>query len=309
MSQESQSLPPSPEYPAELREMSGMATASLVFGLLSLVCGPFASLPAIMYGRKALSEIKRSEGRLEGEKRANCGLLLGYAVTIVCSLALLVAIISPGFARESSAARRASCQNNLKQIGFEIRGFADRNAGVWPALDPRPGHLMFAKEEIYLDPAILVCHADRKAAAMLKDIEPRPANVAHFLEGSGYWYLGYALPTEEDGMAFVEAYMELSKAGKGLPKALDLVSPRGLILPALKDGIEQAYVQDSSDPATIARAQAAIPVIVERPSAHEGGANVLYMDGHVEFVKYPGKYPMSERFVKALESIQELRTE
>lgn len=23
-----------------------------------------------------------------------------------------------------------------------------------------------------------------------------------------------------------------------------------------------------------------------------GGGNVLYMDGHVDFMKYPGKYPM-----------------
>ena len=24
-----------------------------------------------------------------------------------------------------------------------------------------------------------------------------------------------------------------------------------------------------------------------------GGGNVLYMDGHVEFIKYPGKFPMT----------------
>ena len=24
-----------------------------------------------------------------------------------------------------------------------------------------------------------------------------------------------------------------------------------------------------------------------------GGSNVLFMDGHVEFVKYPGKFPMT----------------
>jgi prepilin-type processing-associated H-X9-DG protein len=27
-----------------------------------------------------------------------------------------------------------------------------------------------------------------------------------------------------------------------------------------------------------------------------GGCNVLYMDGHVEFVKYPGKMPVSYAF-------------
>ena len=25
-----------------------------------------------------------------------------------------------------------------------------------------------------------------------------------------------------------------------------------------------------------------------------GGSNVLYLDGHVEFIKYPGEFPVSE---------------
>jgi len=28
-----------------------------------------------------------------------------------------------------------------------------------------------------------------------------------------------------------------------------------------------------------------------------GGANVLYMDGHVEFIKYPGKFPLTQLMV------------
>ncbi|NLT60718.1 MAG: hypothetical protein GXX88_08745, partial [Candidatus Hydrogenedentes bacterium] len=27
-----------------------------------------------------------------------------------------------------------------------------------------------------------------------------------------------------------------------------------------------------------------------------GGANVLFMDGHVEFIRYPGEPPVNERF-------------
>jgi prepilin-type processing-associated H-X9-DG protein len=30
-----------------------------------------------------------------------------------------------------------------------------------------------------------------------------------------------------------------------------------------------------------------------------GGANVLYQDGHVEFIKYPGKFPVT-RFMAAI---------
>jgi len=152
---------------------------------------------------------------------------------------------------------------------------------------------MFVKEEIYVDPKVLVCPADRKAVAEVKGLEPLPSNMVSFLEASGYWYLGYALPTEEDGLAFVETYQTLIKSGKGVPKDTDLITAQGKILLRLKDGIERQYIQNANDPAA-SLAQSTIPVIVERPQAHKGGANVLYMDGHVEFVRYPGTYPMTE---------------
>ena len=52
-----------------------------------------------------------------------------------------------------------------------------------------------------------------------------------------------------------------------------------------------------------------IPVIIERPGHHKDplGGNVLYADGHVEYIEYPGKYPMTEAVISALESFDEPR--
>jgi len=36
------------------------------------------------------------------------------------------------------------------------------------------------------------------------------------------------------------------------------------------------------------------------------GGNVLFMDGHVEFMRYPGKWPMTEETVEILESLDAL---
>ena len=47
-----------------------------------------------------------------------------------------------------------------------------------------------------------------------------------------------------------------------------------------------------------------IPVIWEWPSNHGNGGNVLYLDGHVEFVSYPGRFPMTKPFIKALGEIE-----
>lgn len=71
----------------------------------------------------------------------------------------------------------------------------------------------------------------------------------------------------------------------------------------LKEGIERFLVTDINNPSATAKAQSAIWVMCDAydfltdEAAHvPGGSNVLYMDGHVEFVKYPGKWPVNVAF-------------
>ncbi len=70
----------------------------------------------------------------------------------------------------------------------------------------------------------------------------------------------------------------------------------------LKEGIERFMITDINNPASGAQAQSTIPVMYDYPSSNvqqfahvPGGGNVLYMDGHVEFVRYPSRYPFEER--------------
>ena len=67
---------------------------------------------------------------------------------------------------------------------------------------------------------------------------------------------------------------------------------------ALKEGIERFLITDINNPAGSAKAQSTIYVMADsidiNPDefAHiPGGANVLYMDGHVEFLKLGSKWP------------------
>lgn len=45
----------------------------------------------------------------------------------------------------------------------------------------------------------------------------------------------------------------------------------------------------------------------ERPELHGIGGHVLYLDGHFEFVPYPGKFPMVPSFVEGLRSLDALQ--
>jgi len=79
----------------------------------------------------------------------------------------------------------------------------------------------------------------------------------------------------------------------------------------LREGIERFMITDINNPAGSAMAQSEVPVMRDKAETGQagnnpapskrtrfnhipGGCNVLYMDGHVEFIKYPGKFPVSE---------------
>lgn len=68
----------------------------------------------------------------------------------------------------------------------------------------------------------------------------------------------------------------------------------------LREGVERFMITDINNPAASAKAQSEISVFMDELSTdvHEfnhipGGANVLFMDGHVEFIKYPGAWPVT----------------
>ncbi len=71
----------------------------------------------------------------------------------------------------------------------------------------------------------------------------------------------------------------------------------------LKEGIERFLITDINNPGASSRAQSSIWVSADwidvNPDEFShvpGGCNVLYMDGHVEFIKYPGNWPVNKIF-------------
>jgi prepilin-type N-terminal cleavage/methylation domain-containing protein/prepilin-type processing-associated H-X9-DG protein len=97
-----------------------------------------------------------------------------------------------------------------------------------------------------------------------------------------------------------------------------VVASQGFTIPAdttlyrLREGIERFLITDINNPAASAVAQSELAVMWDGVESNltlsgnlrdgsldqfhhiPGGSNVLYLDGHVEFVKYPGEFPVSE---------------
>ena len=99
--------------------------------------------------------------------------------------------------------------------------------------------------------------------------------------------------------------------GDGDPSAVDRDVPMddGRSLYRLREGVERFFITDINNPAGSAIGQSELPVMWDSASQFNpsfaggvvgvsgfnhipGGANVLYMDGHVSFLRYPNIFPV-----------------
>ncbi len=108
-------------------------------------------------------------------------------------------------------------------------------------------------------------------------------------------------------------FAALAHAGYGFPNDDD-GTPLPTAYHRLKDGIERFFITDINNPGAGARAQSEIPImwdawatdyniLAQMGQANTGavtyfnhlpgGSNVLWMDGHVEFVRYREKFPLA----------------
>ena len=96
-------------------ETSGKAIVSLICGLLFFV--PLLFIAAIVFGHLALSEIRRSAGRLKGQGMAVAGLVLGYGWIAGIPIFLIVAAIAiPNVLRARMAANEASAIASVRTL-------------------------------------------------------------------------------------------------------------------------------------------------------------------------------------------------
>ena len=96
----------------------------------------------------------------------------------------------------------------------------------------------------------------------------------------------------------------------------DISLDDGQTLYRLREGIERFFITDINNPASSTKAQSELPVmwdiavwptdpIAGQPSFNHlpGGGNVLYMDGHAQFIRYQGGWPICSTWIYFLEQL------
>lgn len=298
--------PPLPGGQAETT--SRKAIWALVCGILTPFCcvtGPVA----IALGVMALREIGDGALRKSGRGFAIAGIVLGGMFMIV-GIGINAAIMLPALARAREAARRAECMNNLKQVLAVAQDYAkDAEGKVFPPLNPAAGALMFDPASVFpkyvASTEIFACPSD-----VMSDPEA-PRDTADGVNDESYVYLGYVIMNDEEMASFVEVYEARVEAGLGFEE--DLPAPPG------KGSFGgDVFLRFGDNAVAVAKDKGvelgAIPVIWDQAADDgyityfnhiPGGSNVGYLDGHVEYVRYGGVWPMTKQMLTTMGALGE----
>ena len=244
--------------------------------------------------------------------------LLGLLVIV--AFVGIVGYVAVKLPEVREGARLKGGGSQIKNLHLATYYYAKEHDGILPPLDAEAGRLMAGRDSIYPeylpDVRMLVASGVKSLAFPIDELplSTTPSDERHkkYIDDHCYIYLGYALASESEGLAWVEAYRKQVEAGGGFDEDLPADAGAGPLgtdrFYRLRPDFTCFLLGEGVKLGASALPDAQIPVFIERPGHYprRPGGWVVFLDGHAEYCAYPGKFPMTKKFIEALESLDAL---
>ena len=121
--------------------------------------------------------------------------------------------------------------------------------------------------------------------------------------------------TKDMSLLFVDAFKDLlrNQPVESFNEDWNFVDEYGQSQTAsrFREGIERFFITDINNPSASSVSQTQLPMMFDKISVDAvdfnhipGGANILYMDGHASYLKYPGEYPCSRAWAEIVADLK-----
>ncbi len=256
----------------------------------------------------------REERDIEQSQRRGWRAVWVQASVFLAMAGIVAAILMPALSRSREAARRASSQNNLKQLGLVMKMYANESPGeAFPPLTPYEGLWMFDIERVYpkyLSDLSVLVNPSRPDARELEERlnelvaeDPVDWREVTRIAAMSYAYPGWVVKNDEEAAALNSTLEKLARADLG-----DSIETDAGVLYRPREGIERFFITDINNPAGSASAQSEIPILFETPVEVRDGINVGYMDGHVSYVEPERGFPATETAREIFRAPEDMET-